>query len=80
MLAGNGALKVGSSLLSYLSLLAAPLLPSAPQEQMQRGAGLGQLGMYSQLRLLGVYPFQRWVNMGWEEDSPPSSAQITSFR
>lgn len=41
---------------------------------------LGQVGMYSQLSLLGVYSFQRWVKMGWEEVSPPSSAQVTSFR
>lgn len=32
MLAGNLPLKIDSSLLSYLSTLAAPLLPSAPQE------------------------------------------------
>lgn len=41
MPAKNGALNVGSSLLLYLSTLAAPLLPSAPQEANAEGSRTG---------------------------------------
>lgn len=39
--AENWALRIGSSLLSYLSVLAAPLLPSAPQEANAEGSRAG---------------------------------------
>lgn len=56
MLAKNGAMNVGSSLLSCLSPLAAPLLPSAPQEANAEGSRAGAVRLYSQLRPSGCAP------------------------
>lgn len=56
MLAGNGALKAGSSLLSYLSLLAAPLLPSAPQEANAEGSRAGAVRHVLTAQAFGCVP------------------------
>lgn len=65
MLGGNGALKDGSSLQSYLSALAAPLLPSAPQEANADGSRAGAVSSDP----LGVYLLQGWA--GRKSATPP---------
>lgn len=59
MLAGNGALKVVSSLLSYLSPLAAPLLPSAPQEANAEGSRAGAVRHVLTAQPFGCVPVDR---------------------
>lgn len=80
VLVWNGALQAGTPSLSYLTPSAAPLSLCPP-----RGKHRGELRQGGYVRTHrsdppGLYPFQRWAQMGLEEGSCPSSAQAASFR
>lgn len=72
MLAGNGGLKAGTPSLSYLRPSTAPLLPSDPQEANAEGSRARAVTYVPTASdPPGLYPFQRWAQVGLEEGSHP---------